>query len=92
MPIHKSGNKQNCINYKPISNIYLTSKMFEVLLTKQFKYILSLHFNHNQLMDLYLKCKLLQTVKTLYFIHLQYYQLQIIEYSYYYYILLLIFI
>jgi len=40
-PVHKSGDKHNVINYRPISKMSIIPKMFEALITKKLSSIMT---------------------------------------------------
>lgn len=46
-PIHKSGNNQGIINYRPIPKVSLIPKTSEPLIIKKFTFILSQHICNN---------------------------------------------
>jgi len=48
MPIHKSGNKHNVSNYRPISKMSLIPKIFKSIITKKLMAIMSLYISIKQ--------------------------------------------
>jgi len=47
-PIHKSGDKHDVTNYRPISKLSIIPKMFEVIITKKLSLIISPYICTNQ--------------------------------------------
>jgi len=47
-PVHKSGDKHNVTNYRPISKLFIIPKMVEALITKKLSLIMVFLISHNQ--------------------------------------------